>query len=67
MSKKINVSPIIYNNGDIIKTIKIDLKEVVKMIDVKGIKDTKLNELILKDDELVNNILVDRLLTNPFL
>ena len=34
------------------------------MIDVKGIKDTKLNELILKDDELVNNILATILSSN---
>ena len=53
MTKKISVSPIIYNNGDRNITLKIDIREVLKMIDTDGFIDKELNDVILSDDEAI--------------
>ena len=56
-SKKISVSPIIYNNGNRKLTLKIDNREVCIMQDNFIIND-ELKDLILKDDNLTMYFLI---------
>lgn len=57
MTKKLSVSPIIYNNGNRNITIKLDKKEVLRMAKVKGNINEERNKLILQDNELIDFIL----------
>lgn len=61
MTKKINVSPIIYNNGDRKLTLKIDIKEVLKMKETNGFIDEKLKDAILSDEDAILFFLISML------